>query len=208
MLFRSLGALAAATLLLFLRARLGDERQATWLALLYAFGTPIFFRSAYLNQNAIIAHCVLWAYVLAVGLAPTRVGESTPPWRLWGAGGLLGLAVLCDYSSVPILFVFGAWVAVVAATSQGPKRALHAPGWFVLGAAGPIAVLLAYQWDGKPLPLEHGGPVRLLVPKRYAWKSAKWVRAITFMADDELGYWEVRGYSNTADPWTEDRYSF
>ena len=69
-------------------------------------------------------------------------------------------------------------------------------------------VLLAYQWDGKPLPLEHGGPVRLLVPKRYAWKSAKWVRAITFMADDELGYWEVRGYSNTADPWTEDRYSF
>src|SRR5438128_1585265 len=141
-----LGALAAATLLLFLRARLGDERQATWLALLYAFGTPIFFRSAYLNQNAIIAHCVLWAYVLAVGLAPTRVGESTPPWRLWGAGGLLGLAVLCDYSSVPILFVFGAWVVVVAATSQGPKRALHASGWFVLGAAGPIAVLLAYQW--------------------------------------------------------------
>lgn len=69
-------------------------------------------------------------------------------------------------------------------------------------------VLLTYQWDGQPLPLEHGGPVRLLVPSRYAYKSAKWVRAVTFTDDEELGYWEVRGYSNTADPTTEDRYSF
>jgi len=69
-------------------------------------------------------------------------------------------------------------------------------------------VMMAYRWDGNPLPLEHGGPVRLLVPKRYAYKSAKWVRQVTFTADEELGYWEVRGYSNTADPWTEDRYSF
>jgi DMSO/TMAO reductase YedYZ molybdopterin-dependent catalytic subunit len=69
-------------------------------------------------------------------------------------------------------------------------------------------VLLTYEWDGKPLPIEHGGPVRLLVPKRYAYKSAKWVRAVTFTDEEELGYWEVRGYSNTADPLTEDRYSF
>ena len=69
-------------------------------------------------------------------------------------------------------------------------------------------VLMAYRWDGNPLPLEHGGPVRLLVPKRYAYKSAKWVRQVTFTEDEDLGYWEVRGYSNTADPWTEDRYSF
>src|SRR5205809_564387 len=71
------------------------------------------------------------------------------------------------------------------------------------------------EWDlrvdgsvEKPLPIEHGGPVRLLVPKRYAYKSAKWVRAVTFTDEEELGYWEVRGYSNTADPLTEDRYSF
>ncbi len=69
-------------------------------------------------------------------------------------------------------------------------------------------VLMVHTWDGKPLPIEHGGPVRLLVPKRYAYKSAKWARAITFTDDEEIGYWEVRGYSNTADPWTEDRYSF
>lgn len=69
-------------------------------------------------------------------------------------------------------------------------------------------VLLVHEWDGRPLPLDHGGPVRLIVPKRYAYKSAKWVRAVTFTEEEELGYWEVRGYSNTADPWTEDRYSF
>lgn len=71
-----------------------------------------------------------------------------------------------------------------------------------------VDVLFAYRHDGKPLPLEHGGPLRLVVPKRYAWKSAKWVRQVTFLETDEPGYWEVRGYSNTADPWTEDRYSF
>ena len=68
-------------------------------------------------------------------------------------------------------------------------------------------VLVAYRHDGRPLPLEHGGPARLVVPKRYAWKSAKWLRRITFTEVEELGYWEVRGYSNTADPWTEDRYA-
>jgi DMSO/TMAO reductase YedYZ molybdopterin-dependent catalytic subunit len=68
-------------------------------------------------------------------------------------------------------------------------------------------VLLVHTWDGKPLPLEHGGPVRLLVPKRYGYKSAKWVRRIAFTEAEELGYWEVRGYSNTADIRTEDRYA-
>lgn len=68
-------------------------------------------------------------------------------------------------------------------------------------------VLMAYRHDGRPLPAKHGGPVRLMVPKRYAYKSAKWVRRIAFTEDEELGYWEVRGYSNTADPATEDRYA-
>jgi len=69
-------------------------------------------------------------------------------------------------------------------------------------------VLLADRHGGRPLTLEHGAPVRLVVPKKYAWKSAKWVRQITFLDRDEPGYWEVRGYSNTADPWKQDRYSF
>jgi DMSO/TMAO reductase YedYZ molybdopterin-dependent catalytic subunit len=67
-------------------------------------------------------------------------------------------------------------------------------------------VLIAHRWNGQPLAREHGGPVRMVVPKRYGWKSAKWVKEILFIAEDRKGFWEVRGYSNTADPWTEDRY--
>ncbi|MFY9270623.1 MAG: sulfite oxidase-like oxidoreductase [Candidatus Manganitrophaceae bacterium] len=68
-------------------------------------------------------------------------------------------------------------------------------------------VMLAHRWNGQPLSKEHGGPARMVVPKRYAWKSAKWIKEIHFMKEDRLGFWEVRGYSNTADPWTEDRYA-
>ena len=68
-------------------------------------------------------------------------------------------------------------------------------------------VLIATSFDGAPLPREHGGPARVIIPKLYAWKGAKFVNGITFLADDKLGFWEVRGYSNTADPWTEDRYA-
>ena len=68
-------------------------------------------------------------------------------------------------------------------------------------------VLIATHYDGKPLTSEHGGPARVIIPKLYAWKGAKFIRAIEFSAEDKLGFWEVRGYSNTADPWTEDRFS-
>jgi len=67
-------------------------------------------------------------------------------------------------------------------------------------------VLLAHSADGRPLPPEHGGPVRMLVPKRYFYKSAKWLRGLKFARDDAPGFWEVRGYSNIADPWAETRY--
>jgi DMSO/TMAO reductase YedYZ molybdopterin-dependent catalytic subunit len=69
-------------------------------------------------------------------------------------------------------------------------------------------VMLAYRHDGQDLTPEHGFPLRLVVPKLYAWKSAKWVRAIEFLAEDVRGFWEVRGYHNRADPWLEERYSF
>jgi DMSO/TMAO reductase YedYZ molybdopterin-dependent catalytic subunit len=68
-------------------------------------------------------------------------------------------------------------------------------------------VLVATSFDGAPVSREHGGPARVIIPKLYAWKGAKFVNAITFLAEDKLGFWEVRGYSNTADPWTEDRYA-
>ncbi|KRQ05381.1 sulfite oxidase-like oxidoreductase [Bradyrhizobium manausense] len=67
--------------------------------------------------------------------------------------------------------------------------------------------LLAHSWSGQPLSDEHGGPVRLVVPHLYFWKSAKWLQAIEFVTEDAPGFWEVRGYHNRGDPWAEQRYS-
>ncbi|HEY8414942.1 MAG TPA: sulfite oxidase-like oxidoreductase [Thermaerobacter sp.] len=69
-------------------------------------------------------------------------------------------------------------------------------------------VLLAFEYDGRPLEPEHGFPLRLLVPHRYFWKSAKWIRGLELLRADRPGYWETRGYHNEADPWKEERYGF
>jgi DMSO/TMAO reductase YedYZ molybdopterin-dependent catalytic subunit len=66
---------------------------------------------------------------------------------------------------------------------------------------------IADTFDGTPLEPEHGGPARLLVPHLYFWKSAKWVRSLRLMAEDESGFWETYGYHNYGDPWLEQRYS-
>jgi DMSO/TMAO reductase YedYZ molybdopterin-dependent catalytic subunit len=68
-------------------------------------------------------------------------------------------------------------------------------------------VLLAYRLDDKKLPEKHGGPLRIVVPHKYGYKSGKWVRKLNFTEKQKLGYWEIRGYSNTADPFSNDRYS-
>ncbi len=66
--------------------------------------------------------------------------------------------------------------------------------------------LITYRMNGKPFAIEHGAPVRALIPDLYFWKSSKWVSGVRFVKDDEPGYWEVRGYNNHADPWKEERY--
>ena len=68
--------------------------------------------------------------------------------------------------------------------------------------------LLAYEADGEPLTAEHGWPLRLVIPKRYFWKSAKWLRGIELLDHDEPGFWERLGYHNEADYWKEERYGF
>lgn len=68
-------------------------------------------------------------------------------------------------------------------------------------------VLIAYEYEGAPISAEHGGPVRLLVPRLYLWKSAKWLSGIELTADQRLGFWETRGYHALGDPWLEQRYS-
>lgn len=67
--------------------------------------------------------------------------------------------------------------------------------------------LLAHTFDGLPLEREHGGPLRLLVPHLYLWKSAKWLNGLEFMAQDRAGFWERNGYHLYGDPWKEERYS-
>jgi DMSO/TMAO reductase YedYZ molybdopterin-dependent catalytic subunit len=77
----------------------------------------------------------------------------------------------------------------------------------------PLAVMLgddclvAYEFDGQALEPIHGGPIRMLVPKLYFWKSAKWINGLEFLDHDVKGFWEMRGYNNDADPWKEERYA-
>jgi DMSO/TMAO reductase YedYZ molybdopterin-dependent catalytic subunit len=91
---------------------------------------------------------------------------------------------------------------VIAHAEQGftanvPIEAIQAPD-----------VMLAYEAEGQPLTPEHGFPLRLLVPSRYFWKSAKWLRGLEFSDVDKPGFWEGYGYHNDADPWKEERYGF
>ena len=69
-------------------------------------------------------------------------------------------------------------------------------------------VLLAHTYAGEPLEPDHGAPLRLLVPKRYFWKSAKFLRKLEVMSEDRMGFWELNGYHNDADPWREQRHWF
>ena len=81
-------------------------------------------------------------------------------------------------------------------TSNIPLKDLHRP-----------EVVFAFDHDGEPLSGEHGGPVRLIVPHLYAWKSVKWVRGFMLLDQDRLGFWERNGYHAYGDPWKEQRYS-
>ncbi|MDO9490434.1 MAG: sulfite oxidase-like oxidoreductase [Sphingomonadaceae bacterium] len=75
-----------------------------------------------------------------------------------------------------------------------------------LDAFADADCLIAHSHDGAPINREHGGPARLIIPRYYLWKSAKWIRRIEFTVADRPGFWEVRGYHNVGDPWLEQRY--
>ena len=82
------------------------------------------------------------------------------------------------------------------------------PGRATRFGLGEAVLLIAYEADGAPLEPDHGWPLRLIVPSRYFWKSAKWLRGIELLDHDEPGFWERYGYHNDADYWQEERYSF
>lgn len=68
--------------------------------------------------------------------------------------------------------------------------------------------LVAFEHDGEPISLEHGGPARLIIPRLYAWKSAKWISGVEFLEKDKPGFWERNGYHNHGDPWAEERFGW
>lgn len=112
-----------------------------------------------------------------------------------------------EFEGVPI----GHILELVRPTSDARHVIVHAEQGYTTNL--PIEVLddddviLADVADGAPLTPDHGYPVRLVVPKRYFWKSAKWVRGLELRPDDQLGFWERYGYHNDADPWKEQRFS-
>jgi DMSO/TMAO reductase YedYZ molybdopterin-dependent catalytic subunit len=124
----------------------------------------------------------------------------------------------CDFHcvtgwSVLDLRLRGVRFEVVAALARPRPEATHVMTYGKDGYSTNLAleealkpdVLVVHGADGRPLRPEHGGPVRIVVPQLWAWKGAKWVNRIEFLTHDRRGYWEIRGYSNTAHPWRDDR---
>lgn len=102
-------------------------------------------------------------------------------------------------------------LAVVEPTPEAGFVLLHSYDGYTtnltLGDFAAENALLAHSWQGQPLTRDHGGPVRLVVPHLYFWKSAKWLKRIEFLTKDHPGFWEVNGYHNRGDPWREQRYT-
>ena len=110
----------------------------------------------------------------------------------WGGVKMLELLDMVKPSSHSLYVLF---VSYDGYTTNVPIEAVYSPH-----------ALLATSLSGEPLPIKYGGPVRVVIPHLYAWKSAKYIKEIHFTDHLQLGYWEKRGYSNTADPWKEERF--
>jgi hypothetical protein len=165
-----LGALAVVVVFQFLRTRLGEERKAFWFALLYAFGTPIFFRTGYLSQNGILAHLTLFAYLL---LARESEGPGARDQErrnaLLGAGGLLGLGVVCDYSGVPLIVAFGLWILLL--------WGFRSTATFAAGGFAALLLLLGYQWIAFGHPLFPAQAYMPPTPLSVGWHGIQWPQA-------------------------------
>jgi DMSO/TMAO reductase YedYZ molybdopterin-dependent catalytic subunit len=136
--------------------------------------------------------------------------------------GLLGLTQVTKDADVHCVtgwsMIGGKWkgvqikeLAALAELKEGVKHViLEAAHGFTanvpLEEATRDNALITYRLNGKPFALQHGAPVRALIPDLYFWKSAKWITGVRFVKKDEPGYWETRGYHNHADPWLEERY--
>jgi DMSO/TMAO reductase YedYZ molybdopterin-dependent catalytic subunit len=142
-------------------------------------------------------------------------------WSWDEIGSLPRCRVVADFHCVTKFTIPAvAWEGIAAAEllrAAPPADAVtHVMVWADYGYSANLTIddfaaddtLLATHRNGAELTPEHGYPLRLVVPSRYAWKSVKWVRAIEYLTCDRRGFWEERGYHNIADPWREQRYSY
>lgn len=101
-------------------------------------------------------------------------------------------------------------IALVRPKAEAAHVIFHAYDGYTTNVALEVFAaddaMIAHSWEGYPITRQHGGPVRIVIPRYYFWKSAKWVKRIEFSRDDKPGFWEVRGYHNVGDPWLEERY--
>ena len=113
----------------------------------------------------------------------------------------------CRFRGVP----FPAVAAAAGVHDDATHVVFHAHDGYTtdlpLEACDREEVLFAWEFDGDPLETDHGGPLRVVTPHRYAYKGAKWASGVEFLTTPERGYWEKRGYSRTANPWAEERYA-
>jgi DMSO/TMAO reductase YedYZ molybdopterin-dependent catalytic subunit len=170
--------------------------------------------------------------VLQFGQVPSYPDLSTWDFRVWGAVEQPFTLTWAEVRALPVREVTldihcvtrwskldttweGAPITHLAETAgvQPETRhvSFHSEYGYTANVPLEIALqpdaLIAWSYDGKPLEPEHGYPLRALVPGRYFWKSAKWLRGIEFSVADRPGFWERNGYNNNADPWREERYS-
>ena len=150
----------------------------------------------------------------------TASGEVTR-WTWPAFGHLPRIGVHADFHCVTKFSVLdNAWRGVSTQTllelAPPAPEVTHVLVWAEYGYSANLPLedfahpdaLLATHRDGEPLSADHGAPLRLVVPHRYAWKGPKWVRGVEWMTSDRRGFWEERGYHNRADPWREQRYSY
>ncbi len=165
-----------------LRRVLASEKAALWLTVLYAFGTPIFFRTGYLNQNALLAHAGLLAF--AALWNPGGMWRMKASRRYLVAGAAAGMGVLLDYSGVVLLAALVAYGAIKA--WQDAENAKRLVFQFAAGASGPLALLAFYQWRsfGNPLlPAQNWMPAVAFVNEGYrgmGWPAADMLWANLF----------------------------
>jgi DMSO/TMAO reductase YedYZ molybdopterin-dependent catalytic subunit len=148
----------------------------------------------------------------------TASGEVSR-WDWAAFGELPRTEVVADFHCVTKFSTFdNRWGGVAVSTllelAPPAAGATHALAWAEYGYSANLSLedlaqgVLATHWDGEPLTVEHGWPLRLVVPHRYAWKGPKWLRGIEYLDADRRGFWEERGYHNRADPWREERWSY